>query len=86
LTLWRGIKVQSPKPKVQSQEPEIENRESADWQTRGILLGCFGGLIGFFAGGIVHYNLGDAEVAMVFFILMGISVFLCNLQKTIKQV
>ena len=74
LTLWRGIKVQSPKSKVQSPE-------SADWQTRGILLGCFGGLIGFFASGIVHYNLGDAEVAMVFFMLMGISMFLCNLPK-----
>ena len=78
LTLWRGIKVQSSKPKVQSQEPEIENRESVDWQTKGIILGCVGGLIGFFTGGIVHYNLGDAEVAMVFFILMGIGVFLCK--------
>ena len=34
----------------------------------------FGGLIGFFTSGLVHYNLGDQEVAMVFFILMGLSV------------
>lgn len=40
----------------------------------GILLGCFGGLIGFAASGLVHYNLGDAEVAMVFFLLMGLAV------------
>jgi O-Antigen ligase len=40
---------------------------------KGILLGCLGGSIGFFASGCVHYNLGDAEVAMVFFLLMGIS-------------
>jgi hypothetical protein len=33
-------------------------------------------LIGFFTSGLVHYNLGDAEVAMVFFILMGIGVSL----------
>ncbi len=40
----------------------------------GVLLGCFGGMVGFFASGIVHYNLGDSEVAMVFFLLMGLSV------------
>ncbi|HSK72036.1 MAG TPA: O-antigen ligase family protein, partial [Pyrinomonadaceae bacterium] len=41
---------------------------------RGILLGCLGGLVGFFTSGLVHYNLGDAEVAMVFFLLMGLAV------------
>jgi hypothetical protein len=46
----------------------------ADWRTRGILLGCIGGaVVGFFAGGLVHYNLGDTEVAMVLFTLMGLS-------------
>jgi hypothetical protein len=29
-------------------------------------------MIGFFLSGFVHYNLGDQEVAMVFFMLMGI--------------
>lgn len=38
----------------------------------GIILGIFGGLIGFFISGLVHYNLGDEEVAMVFYLLMGI--------------
>ena len=41
---------------------------------KGILLGCFGGLIGFFSSGFVQYNFGDAEVAMVFFFLMGLAV------------
>jgi len=41
-----------------------------DWRSRGIILGCAGGLAGFFASGLVHYNLGDQEVAMVFYILM----------------
>ena len=54
------------------------NRQSSDWRETGIILGCFGGLIGFATSGLVHYNLGDAEVAMVFFMLMGLSVALCN--------
>jgi O-antigen ligase len=43
------------------------------WPT-GILLGCMGAVIGFVTSGIVHYNLGDQEVAMVFFLLMGFGV------------
>jgi O-antigen ligase len=56
------------------------NRKSDDWHTRGIILGCFGGLIGFFTSSLVNYSLGDSEVAMVFYLLMGLSVFLCNLK------
>ncbi len=41
----------------------------------GILLGCFGGMIGFFTSGLIHYNLGDTEVAMIFYIIMGIGVY-----------
>ena len=57
-TLWKGLKL----------------IEAGDWKSHGILLGCLGGTIGFSASGIVHYNLGDQEVAMVFFILMGFGV------------
>jgi O-antigen ligase len=79
------LKVPSPKsqvPSPKSQVPSLEednpksqipNPKSADgWRERGILLGCFGGMVGFFTAGFVHYNLGDAEVAMVFFMLMGL--------------
>lgn len=38
----------------------------------GVLLGCLGALVGFFSSGFVHYNLGDGEVAIVFYLLMGI--------------
>ena len=55
---------------------QIPNSKSFDWQTHGIILGCFGGLIGFFVSSAVNYSLGDGEVAMVFFMLMGIGVFL----------
>ncbi len=42
------------------------------WASKGVLLGCLGGLAGFVTSGLVHYNLGDQEVAMVFFMLMGL--------------
>lgn|GEM_PF-213587 len=45
-----------------------------DVLSRGIMLGCLGGAVGFFASGIVHNNLGDQEVAMVFYLLMGLGV------------
>ena len=62
-TLWRGLRSQA----------------TEDWKSRGILLGCMGSLIGFFASGIVHYNLGDQEVAMVFYILAAFSTKLADL-------
>ena len=82
-SLLRGLKVQSSKFKVQvlgNENPQsaIRNPQSSDWQVRGIMLGTFVSIIGFFTSGLVHYNLGDAEVAMVFFLLMGLSISLCN--------
>ncbi len=56
-----------------------------DWRTRGIILGCLGGLIGFFTSGLVHYNIGDAEVAMVFYMLMGIAVSMTNFKLRIEN-
>ena len=43
------------------------------WRVYGILLGCLGGTVGFLASSIVHYNFGDQEVVMTFYLLMGIS-------------
>lgn len=57
-TLWRGINI----------------ARDGDWRSFGILLGCFGALVGFVASGFVHWNLGDQEVAMVFYILMAFGV------------
>ena len=50
-----------------------------DWQDRGILLGALGGLIGFFASGLVHYNWGDSEVVMIFYMLAGVSLTISRL-------
>ena len=64
-TLFRGI---------QNSKFKIQNSEENSTLNLGILLGCSGGLIGFVASGFVHYNLGDAEVVMIFFLLMGLAV------------
>ncbi|MBA3787017.1 MAG: O-antigen ligase family protein [Acidobacteria bacterium] len=70
-TLLRHSRFQNSNPKSQIPNPKLDN-----WRERGIILGSFGGLIGFFTSGLVHFNLGDAEVAMVFFMLMGLSISL----------
>lgn len=47
-----------------------------EWPERGILLGALGGTVGFLTSGIVHYNWGDSEVAMIFYLIMGLSLFI----------
>ncbi len=47
---------------------------ASPWLERGIMLGCLGGTVGFLAAGLVHYNWGDSEVVMIFYLLMGISI------------
>ena len=43
------------------------------WAEHGLVLGALGGLIGFLVSGLVHYNLGDSEVAMIFYLVMGLA-------------
>jgi uncharacterized membrane protein YuzA (DUF378 family) len=51
----------------------VRRRSLEDWIERGVALGALGGLLGFFASGLVHYNLGDSEVAMIFYLIMGLA-------------
>lgn len=51
------------------------SEDKLEWFERGILLGAFGGTIGFLTSGLVHYNWGDSEVAMIFYLIMGLSLF-----------
>ena len=44
-----------------------------DWVVRGLALGALGGLVGFLFAGLVHYNFGDSEVVMVFYLVMGLA-------------
>ncbi len=69
-TMWRFLKLRF------AEESEIRNPKSKI--EYGLVLGCFGGMIGFVTSGLVHYNLGDGEVAMVFYLLMGIGIFVCR--------
>ncbi|MFL6255714.1 MAG: O-antigen ligase family protein [Pyrinomonadaceae bacterium] len=48
-------------------------RPEGDWVVRGLVLGALGGLVGFLSAGLVHYNFGDSEVVMVFYLIMGLS-------------
>lgn len=57
--------------------PALDN-----WIERGIALGALGGLAGFFVSGLVHYNLGDSEVAMIFYFIMGLSLVL---EKSVRE-
>lgn len=68
-TLWKSLK------------SKIRNPKSVGWREKGTLLGAVGGLTGFFASGFVHYNYGDAVIAMVFFIIMGLSFKLTDTEK-----
>jgi O-antigen ligase/polysaccharide polymerase Wzy-like membrane protein/PDZ domain-containing protein len=47
--------------------------ERGDTNYYGILLGTLGALTGFLMSALVNYNYGDAEVAMMFWFLMGIA-------------
>ena len=50
----------------------ITRREGVDDFARGVALGALGGVLGFFASGLVHYNWGDSEVVTVFYLIMGL--------------
>jgi hypothetical protein len=47
--------------------------DSFDWPARGLLIGAFGGTVGFLASGVVHYNWGDSEIVMILYLIMGMS-------------
>ena len=51
-------------------------------EARGVALGAFGGLAGFFVSGLVHYNWGDSEVVTVFYFIMGLSLVL---ERTLRR-
>jgi O-Antigen ligase len=49
---------------------------------RGLALGAFGGLAGFFTSGLVHYNWGDSEVVTVLYLIMGLSLVVERFSRT----
>ncbi|MFZ0064444.1 MAG: O-antigen ligase family protein [Pyrinomonadaceae bacterium] len=61
---------------------EQQVRDTGDTNSYGLLLGVSGAIAGFFASSIVNYNFGDAEVALVFWWLMGIVVVLAHKERS----
>lgn len=59
---------------------ESRPRQPSGWVERGLALGALGGAVGFFASGLVHYNLGDSEVVMVFYFIMGLALALWSIR------
>jgi len=61
---------------------ERSARDRSDTHSYGVLLGGLGALAGFLASSLVNYNYGDGEVAMLFWWLMGVCVFLSALIRS----
>ncbi|HZE67972.1 MAG TPA: O-antigen ligase family protein [Pyrinomonadaceae bacterium] len=72
VTLWKVFRRSTPDDDAQNLQSAIRNLQFS-WLDRGIVLGAFGGLVGFFVSGLVHYNWGDSEVVMIFYFIMGLS-------------
>jgi hypothetical protein len=58
-------------------------RDRLDWHEKGLLLGALGGTAGFLTSGLVHYNWGDSEVVMIFYLVMGLS--LATIRNTSQE-
>jgi O-antigen ligase len=78
-TLWRALRTRSSSDGVMETTMPQKSNRSLYWIERGILLGALGGLAGFFTSGLVHYNWGDSEVVMVFYMIMGMSLAIVRL-------
>lgn len=52
-----------------------------DWFVRGAFLGILGGAIGFVVASSIHYTLGDGEVMMLFWLLMGVAMAVVRLNQ-----
>ena len=71
LLLWLAVLGIYARTLWRDLKSKIQNPKS-----KGVFLGCLGGMIGFATSGFVHYNLGDQEVAMMFYLLMGLGIAL----------
>jgi hypothetical protein len=50
-----------------------------DWFSRGLILGVLGGTVGFVLASFVHYTLGDGEVMVILWLLMGLAIAVARL-------
>jgi len=54
----------------------VRRTVNENWIEHGLVLGALGGLCGFLASAMVHYNFGDSEVAIIFYFIMGLCLVL----------
>jgi hypothetical protein len=64
---------------------ERKAADLSDTNSYGILLGTLGALTGFLVSSLVNYNYGDAEVAMMFWFLMGIALVHTNDETLLRS-
>jgi uncharacterized membrane protein YuzA (DUF378 family) len=50
----------------------VRRTANENWIEHGLVLGALGGLCGFMASAMVHYNFGDSEVAIMFYFIIGL--------------
>jgi O-antigen ligase len=50
----------------------VRRTVNENWIEHGLTLGALGGLCGFMASAMVHYNFGDSEVAIIFYFIIGL--------------
>lgn len=67
--LWNGLKAY----------PGVEGGTGPPAAGRGVILGALGAFSGFCASSLVHFNLGDGEVAMTLWLVLGCA-FACVLE------
>ncbi|MGA3212125.1 MAG: O-antigen ligase family protein [Terriglobales bacterium] len=58
----------------------IKRIPQEDWFARGLVLGILGAAAGFVSSSFVHFNLGDSEVQMLFWFLMGLAIAMDRVQ------
>ena len=56
----------------------------SEWFARGLSLGLLAAVLGFLNSSLVHYNLGDSEVQMLFWFSMGLAIALDRIWKPLK--
>lgn len=69
--LWRGL----------SSNPEKEGDPRAPPAWRGLMVGALGALSGFTVSSLVHFNLGDGEVAMTLWLVLGCAFACCRFKR-----
>jgi O-antigen ligase len=71
--LWRMARGDSSGGDFSDGKSSGSDSSGGRWVERGLVIGALGGLVGFLSAGLVHYNFGDSEVVMVFYLVMGLT-------------